>query len=125
MINEIRIGSWLFGTDKTKKRVTAEAFPFVASALIIKKVMPIPLREEALMKITPMIEAPGNKVAFHFTNDAWMIRLLKVDHYWSVHLAFNPNEGVVFYPHLRDIEYVHQLQNIVLEVLGIELEIEP
>lgn len=126
MINEIRIGSWLFGTDKTKKQVTSHGFPHVIAALNNKTAMPIPLKEETLMKVTPMINAPNNKVAFHFTlNTAWTLRLMKSDYYWSCHLAFMGQHDVAFYPHLKNIEYVHQLQNLVLDLFGIELVLEP
>lgn len=124
--NTIRIGSWLFGSDKSKKQVTPQTIAYAIRSFESKDVMPIPLKEEMLMKITPMIPAPGDKIAFHFTNGAWIVRLLKVDYYWSVHLTYSAAAvGVPFFPHLKDIEYVHELQNILLEILGIEVEIEP
>ncbi len=129
MTNEIRVGSWLFGSGGIKRKVTADVIQKAVDSVRIKASMPIPLKEEMLMKTTPMVQLPNNKAAFDFVNGPWIMRLLKVDYYWSVHLAFvKPSTdpvGIPFYPHLRDIEYVHQLQNLILDLFGIEIEIEP
>lgn len=123
MINEIRIGSWLFGSGGIKRQITIDVLQKAVESVRSKISMPVPLTEETLMKVTPMIPAPNDKVAFHFTNGPWTLRLMKNDYYWSCHLAFA--NDVPFYPHLRDIEYVHQLQNLVLDLFGIELVLEP
>lgn len=110
--NELRIGNWLIGYDNKPFQWSEEDFYTTQGGLVSELVLsPIPLTEEILLK------AGFEKEGFGFYLYKYFIvrKIRLTDNHWR--FIFRHRD-------IKDIEHLHELQNLIFALTGEEIKIE-
>lgn len=138
-VKELRIGNWVLDSDRENPylhqvvRIESEEYTIWNSGddynIVVKiegsedgyfdmKASPIPLSEELLVRFGAVYSHTVISIKMYKINDYYVA--IREEGFRFIHKSTNTGA----YEPIKDLKYVHQLQNLYFSLTGTELEIK-